>query len=766
MTDEAGILAELESDTGTGGSPDPRLRKIRRRFQRCVEWEAYWRPLFIDDVKFANGDSDNGWQWPQGLRRQRDVSARPCLTMNATRVHNKQITNKMLRNKAGVKIVGAGNGATEESAQMLQALIERIQYQSDAQSAFELGRDFQVEGGIGYWRLATEYVSDESYDQEIFILPIIDPLSVYLDPGIRQKNGSDARFGFVFDNVPKEEFREAYPKFANKASLAPLGVGSGADDWLTDKEVRVCEYFELVSEPDELVSFRSKDSAVRTSVRKSQLPGDIYRSIRQMEGTRTREVWETKCNWMLIVGDEIIDETQWLGKFIPIVRCVGEERVIEGRMDRKGHTRYMKDPQRMLNFNASASVEFGALQTRAPFTGAAQAIENYEDYWNTANTDNHSYLPFNHLDTDGNPLPPQALPRRNDPPQTSPVFETGMQTAINQMMMTSGQFQNQLGMMGNERTGVAIERRQDQGDTATFHFQNNFDSAIVFTGLQLVDLMPKIYDTKRVLRAQADDGQEFDVEIDPTAKRAYVQQLGQNQEVVRRVFNPQLGKYDVRAVPGQAFGSRREETVQALTLILTQAPGLTGVIGDLLLSAMDFKEAKEAAVRLKRMVPPQAMGAAPLQQEQAMQQEIASLQEALRVALGKLGKEQIRMTDKAELREIETYRAQTDRMKALADAASPEEFHQVINDLVKEAAETHLLPMLQSSAEAKKPVGEPSGGGGALPGIDVEPPMPGAQKAPDGEWYLRDPTRRGKYLKLAPLAEKRMPLAEHPGSQT
>jgi hypothetical protein len=245
-----------------------------------------------------------------------------------------------------------------------------------------------------------------------------------------------------------------------------------------------------------------------------------------------------------------------------------------------------------------------------------------------------------------------------------------------------------------------------------------------------------------------------------------VQQLGQNQEVVRRVFNPQLGKYDVRAVPGQTFGSRREETVQALTLILTQAPGLTGVIGDLLLSAMDFKEAKEAAVRLKRMVPPQAMGAAPSQQEQAMQQEIASLQESLRVALGKLGKEQIRMTDKAELREIETYRAQTDRMKALADAASPEEFHQVINDLVKEAAETHLLPMLQSSAEAEKPVGEPSGGGGALPGIDVEPPMPGARKAPDGEWYLRDPTRRGKYLKLAPLAEQRMPLAKHPGSQT
>ena len=745
-------------DSGLVSTGNPIVDKIRRRFKRCVEWEAHWRPLFLEDVKFANADSDNGWQWPDKLRATRQDTNRPCLTINATRIHNKQITNGMLRNKAGVKIVGAGNGATETSSQFFQSLVEKIQYQSDAQSAFEVAREFQVDGGMGYWRIVSDYLDTESFDMELYIVPVNDPLSVYLDPASRQKNGSDAKFGFIYDTVPKDEFREAYPKYADVASMEPLGMGSG--DWITDTEVRICEYLELVSKKDQLVSFRDPRTGVRAEVKKSLLPDNIWEEIKDSAGLRTRDIWDTVCEWKLIVGEEIIDETVWPGKYIPIIRCVGEEKVIEGRMDRKGHTRYMKDPQRMLNFNASGSVEFGALQSKIPYLAAAQAIENYEDYWNTANTENHSVLPFNHQDDQGNPLPPQALPQRQIPPQVSPVFEVGMQTAMNQMMMTSGQFQNQLGMMGNERTGAAIERRQDQGDTATFHFQNNFDTAIVYTGVQLVDLIPKFYDTKRMVLAQADDGQDIELMIDPGARQAAQLEMAQDGQVLKRIFNPQLGRYDVRAVPGQAFGSRREETVQALTLILTQAPGLTGVIGDLLLNAMDFKEAKEAALRLKRMVPPQALGTGPTPQEQAQTQEIAQLQAALRETLDKLAKEKINMVDKAQLRDIGVYKAQTERMKALVDAKNPEEFDQTLQDLVKDALQMHLLPRID---EKQEQLGEFT----SEAGIESEPPpMPGANKAPDGEWYLRDPTRKGKYLKLAPLVEQRMPLAEHPGSQT
>jgi hypothetical protein len=228
------------------------------------------------------------------------------------------------------------------------------------------------------------------------------------------------------------------------------------------------------------------------------------------------------------------------------------------------------------------------------------------------------------------------------------------------------------------------------------------------------------------------------------------------------VFNPQVGRYDIRAGVGAEFGSRREETVNALTLILTQAPALTGVIGDILLRAMDFKEAQEAAERLRRMVPPQALGEGPTQAEQQANAQIAQLKLALADTLKKLGKEQLKLTGKDQMRDIDAYKAETDRFKALADMLMLDEggIKQVIDQLVGEAAQTHLTPILQANAKDQQnaaggPEAPEAGGPSALESVGA--PLPGARKAPDGEWYLSDPTRRGKYMRVAPLAQEHQP---------
>jgi hypothetical protein len=230
------------------------------------------------------------------------------------------------------------------------------------------------------------------------------------------------------------------------------------------------------------------------------------------------------------------------------------------------------------------------------------------------------------------------------------------------------------------------------------------------------------------------------------------------------VFNPAVGEYDVRAAPGQATGSKREQLVEALTLIITQAPALTGLLGDILIEAMDFPGAQEAAQRLRRMVPPQAMGLGPTQQEQALQQQVHQLQLALSDALKRLGKEQLKLVGKDQMRDIDVYKAETDRFKALADAAAavdPEGIRSAVEDLIRDAAQTHLGPILEANAKDMQPdteAGEapkPTATAGALTkAANANPPVPGARRAPDGEWYLTDPTRRGKYLHVAPLAQE------------
>jgi hypothetical protein len=738
----------VSADPTPASTGDPLIDEARKRFQRCLEWESIARERFLNDLKFAHGDSDNGYQWPNAIRRARDVDTRPCLTMNVVRQHNLQITNEFKQNKSAVGIRAVGNGATAEAATLWEGVVRHIEYRSNAQAAYDTAAEFCVYGGIGWWRLHTDYVDENSFDQEVFIRRIEDPLTVYCDPDARERDKSDMNFAFVFDLVPRDEFEEAYPKLKNMASLSPLGVGSPDSDWVTRDHVRVCEYWRKVPRHDRLLSFMDPASGQRKLLRESLAPKEVVKGIIDDPLTRIRDVWEDVIEWKLIVGDEVVDETEWMGKYIPLVPVLGEETRIEGVLDRKGHTRAIKDAQRMFNYNASSQVEFVALQGKTPWVAPAQAIEEYETYWNTANTQNHAVLPYNHTNDDGAEIP---APQRTEPPSAAPAYEAGMQTAFNQMMMASGQWQNQMGMQGNERTGDAIAKRQDQGDTATFHFRDAYEAALLLTGKMIIDLVPKVYDTKRVLMLQADDGTDLEVEIDPTARQALQQRLAHNGQVIRRIFNPSVGQYDVISQPGKAFGSRREETVKAMTLILTQNPALTGVIGDLLLSAMDFKEAQEAAVRLKRMVPPMALGKGPTQAEQALQQQVAQLQAALAKSLERVAKDTVKLAGKDQMRDIDAYDSETRRMAALADMLPEEDegVRSIIRQLVDEALQTSLVPILKAN----------SSGLSAQSDDDAPPASPVANGASasnalggSGEWYLSDPTRRLRTMRIGPLA--------------
>jgi len=732
-------------------SGDPVIQEARKRFDRCSEWESTARIRFLDDLKFRHGDSENGYQWPNDIKIQRNESAKPCLTMNIIRQHNLQISNAAKKNKSSVKFIATGNGATQESANALRDIARHVEHQSNAQSAFTIARDFQIDGGIGWFRLVTEYAGPDSFDQEIFIRPVNDPLSIYADPDTQQRDASDMRYAFVFDNVPKDLFEDMYPKYKGVLSQTPLGITSVSDDWLTKDDVRICEYFRKTLDDDQLVSWIS-DSGERDMLLKSKMPKELYDELKEDKLTKIRDVQREVIEWFLIVGEEIADKTTWPGKYIPLIRVLGEETVIGGILDRKGHTRAMKDAQRMYNYNASAQVEFTALQGKTPWVAPAAAVEEFESMWNTANRTNHSVLIWNHLDDEGNVVPP---PFRTAPPTASPAYQAAMETAFNQMMMTSGQYQNEMGMVGNERTGAAIGKRQEQSATAVYHFQDSYEESLINLARQLIDLIPMVYDTRRVLRILADDGTDLEMTIDPTAQQAYSQQMDHNNVVVSRVFNPLLGKYDVAPGVGPAYESKREETVEALGLILTQNPGLTAIVGDLLLSSMGFDKAEEAAARLRRMVPQQALGNGPTQAEQQMQQQIQALTQALTKSLEAHGKDRLKLVGKSEMRDIDVYKAETDRIKALQDQLplDPQGMQDLITQLVGDAHKTSLDSIVEAN---KNQLGGDDVGKPALQ-PDEPPPIPGAQKAPDGEWYLADPTRRGRYLHVAPLAQQRQP---------
>jgi hypothetical protein len=706
--------------------------EARKRFKRAMTWESTARSRFVEDVKFCEGDSDNLYQWPSEIRNARSDEERPMLTINKTRQHVLDVLNDARQSRVAIKFRPVGDGADVKSSNIFNGIARHVEYISNAQEAYQHGLKFAVQGGKGWWRVVTDYEADDSFDQEIYIRRVQDALSVYIDPDIKEFDGSDAGWGFVSTDLAKDAFDEKYPAWKDKAANADLGDES----WVKEDSVRIAEYFRRVPAPDTLYAFPDLKADPTGQTMKMELESKLdpatVKELKRTPNVRRRAVKKHRVEWFLIIGDQIAEEREWLGIYIPLVRCVGEETIIDGQYDCKGHVRALKDPQRMFNYNASAAVEYGALQSKSPYVGPIEAFEGLEAYWDTANRENWPWLPYNSRDDDGNVIPP---PSRQPPPTGAPVFMQGMLDSAEHMRMVSGQYQADMGAPSNERSGVAIQQRQRQGDNATYHYLDHQAKAIRFTGKILLDLIPKIYDTKRVRKIISEEGTENEVTVDPHAPQA-LQEQKTGLDEVETIFNPNVGKYDVVADVGPSYATRRQEAFEAYSQILAQNKELTAVIGDLALRFADFPGAEEAAERLKRMVPRQALEDGPAPDLLAAQQQIQALEELLKKLAMQLADKTAKHITDVEKTAVSGYEAQTRRLAALKDALAvdPDGLLRLVKEVLSEAELTSaaaIEPTVRPAAPAAAPPAAGPAPGGGLPQVALPAGGGGAPPAPD-----------------------------------
>lgn len=732
-----------EGDPPEGLSTDDKIiLEAKERFQRAQNWESTFRRLFVVDSKFAYGDSDNGFQWPDDVRRDREVNKRPALTIPIIQTHLNLIKNDARQNKPSIKISPTDNEASFESAQIYEGLIRDIEYKSHAQDIYDDVGDDQVDGGIGYCRLEQYYPDEKSFDQALRIAPVPNALSVYLDCDIKLKDGSDAKWGFVFDETPRKEFEREYPDVDLEAVSNGVTFDSN-DDWVRQDYVRQAEYYRLIFKKDVLYWVRDAQGEESTFL-ESEAPKN-FKDTLEAPGVdyKTRDVKTKQLEWYKIAGNQIIRrDTKRKGNYIPIARAVGIEKVISGQLERKGFVRSLKDVQRSYNYAASAAIMYGALQTNTPWVGAAAAFEGNEVAWNNANLNNAAYLTFRHLDSEGNPLPESALPHRIEPPTSAPAMIQAMETFERQMQLITGQFAAQQGANGNEKSGKAIQEHQRQSDIATYLFVNNLAIMIRHLGRMIVDLVPHIYDTKQIIQILGIDGTQSTVKLDPDGKQAYSSATVEGVQQV--LFNPSVGKYEVEADIGPAYSTQRQEAYNAFVQIITGAPALIDEIGDLMFRSADFPLADKIAERLRRKIEVNApyllKDGVPSPQMQAMQQALTQAQGQVGELIQKLAEKNLELKDRQEERNIQSFDAQSKRLTAEANAiVNLQSSQRELHELMLTIAET-LHGMKQDNADpagakttSDAEIGQGDGSSPLVEGNDI-PPFMGAVKAPSGEW--------------------------------
>jgi hypothetical protein len=687
-----------------------RLSVMRRRYTMALSAYSDSREDELDDLRFMAGSPDNQWQWPadvlatRGTVQGQTINARPCLTINKLPQHVRQVTNEQRQNRPTGKVIPADDRADVRVAEIFDGMVRHIEYISDADVAYDTACDNQVTYGEGYIRILTEYAREDSFDQDIKIGRVRNSFSVYMDPAIQDPCGADAEWCFITEDVSKADYERMFPDAAPISSLMSQGVGDQSlSQWLSENMVRIAEYFYYEHEKATLNLYPDNITAFANSPQDKQLKAMFGKPL------RSRVVDRKKVKWVKTNGFEVLEERDWAGKYIPVVRVIGNEFEVDGQLYVSGLVRNAKDAQRMYNYWVSQEAEMLALAPKAPFIGYGGQFEGYETNWKTANTNNWPYLEVNPDVTDGagSPLP---LPQRAPPPLAQTGLIQAKLGAADDIKGTTGQYDSSLGAQSNERSGRAILAREKQGDTGTYHYVDNLSRAIRYVTRQLVDMIPKIYDTARVARIVGLDGEVGMVKINPTQPEPVKEIRDENGLVIDKIYNPSVGVYDVCVTTGPGYMTKRQEALDAMSMLLQSNPQLWTVAGDLFIKNMDWPGAQEMAARFAKIIDPKVMEGEDQSPEMQMaKMQIEALTKELNQVVGML--QRVEQSIEAQEVQIKAYDAETKRISAVQAGMTPEQIQDIVMGTIAAAMDTGDLVGPGGPVSREMPEMQPEMGG-------------------------------------------------------
>lgn len=581
------------------------LAEARGRFRFAADADELQRNLELDDLRFCDPDG----QWPSDIRSQRDSEGRPCLTVDRLSPFVHQIVNEQRQNRPQPSVNPVGDGADKDTAEIFQGMIRHIAYMSNGDTAIDTAFESQVRCGRGYFRVLTEYVDDQSFDQDIVIKRIPNPHMVYFDPAANEPDGADAEYAFITSHVPASVYRSEYPgsKLATLDDGDWKSIGDEAPDWAQrdGASVLVVEYFRRVRKA--VTIYRLADGS--TTKDKPESYEDFRVSI------------QTEVQWFKLNAIEILDQTVWPGKHIPIVPVYGTELNVDGVRTWSGLIRTAKDAQRAFNYWKSAQAETIALAPKAPWVGPKGFMGNMKQIWQNANKRPLSVLEYEGYDSQQRPLAP---PQRNMIEPPIQAITAAMQGAIEDLKGTTGMYDANLGQRESGQSGVAIRQLQRQGQAGSFHYADNLARSIRHLGRILIDLIPKIYDTQRTVRiVKPDDSSDLATINGPSGVK-------DKKTGLEKVYDLSVGTYDVTVSVGPGYQTKRQENLAFLESLMTGPMGqlLTAAAPDLVISMTDFAISPQLVERLKKTLAPElqdkpegeGQGQIPPQVQQQLQQ--------------------------------------------------------------------------------------------------------------------------------------------------
>lgn len=613
------------------------LRDMRENFELDVAADQFNRNEAMDDKKFAAGE-----QWDPIVLEQR--KGLPNLVINNIPQFTAQLVGDWRESRKAIKVLPTNDEDTDV-ASVRGDLIRSIEAQSRADRVYDSAFESLVQCGDGAFRVAVEYARDDVFDQDLFIRPIEDALSVVWDRFSVDPTGRDAKYVFVNDRIPKKEFERKYGETPEDAlEGTTLHNNMLANGWVDSDSYQVTEYWRLVERKRLLGLFENG--------RVLDIEGDeeTVAAIVEANGfpVKTRLSWCSYAQMHLCTGFKILSGPyEYKLNRLPIIRMSGRVVNIGGRRVRYGVVRFMKDPARLKNFWRSVAAESLGYAPKAKWMATESAVEGREDDIRKAHASRDPLLIFNDEAVFGQNV------QRVDPPGVEQALLNEANINAQDMKDVTGIHDASLGIKSNETSGRAIMARQREGDVANITFHDNGNAAVLEAGDVANQLIPQVYDGTRILRTLGEDESQKFIRI--------------NDPYDPNAVDLSVGMFDVALTTGSSYTTRRVEAAQAMMEAIQVWPDLMGIAGDLVAKAQDWPGADKLAERLKKTIPPHfleedeggGLGVTP-EQLQEMQMQLQQLQ------MENQEMKMDRSLDQAKL-EVDKYNAETQRIRALSD---------------------------------------------------------------------------------------------------
>ncbi len=596
---------QLGADDKKGEEKDDTelLKRARKRFERADSAESDNRRSWVSDKKFKSGD-----QWPTEIAIQRNQEKRPCLTYNRTKTFVKQVTGDLRQNRPAINVSPVGDRGDVDAAKVYRGLIRAIERDCSADICYDTAANDMVTCGRGILWIVTEYDRADSFDQVLRLKRVRNMFTVYLDPDAQEPDFADGKWAFVTEMIPREDFKLEHPD-ADQMNWPQAGVGEGLRNWIEATSVRVAWYYEVKVEPRRLVQLDNGHTGFY-----DELSDDVRARIdsgsMKVVNDRTSEKRTVKCYKLTAV--EVLEEWDWVGSTIPIVPMIGDEEDIEGKVKISGLVRDTKDAQTAYNFFRTLEAEMIGLQPKAPFIGVEGQFEGHETEWKQANTKNLPYLEYKPTDVRGQPAPP---PQRQPMLGSLAGVEGALMGAAQDMQAITGiRFDATKNERMEDESGKAIRELRRSGDLTTYDYPANMGRALRRVGNILIEAIPKVYNTKRILTILREDDTEERVQIDADHQRPYQETTpaptpDQPNPKRLKIFNPKIGRYGVTTTIGPSYATKRIEASESMVAFAKAVPNVAALIADLIAKNQDWPGAEEIAKRLAKAVPPQLMTA-------------------------------------------------------------------------------------------------------------------------------------------------------------